>query len=72
MAQSIEIVARNSEVLGSDLGRFGLGLCTYSVPRSRPGECSAVYGTVYYKEPLKSFDKSRTYSLCRDIAMIAT
>ena len=26
----------------------------------RPGECSAVYGTMYHEEPLKSFDKSRT------------
>ena len=25
----------------------------------RSGVCSAVYGTVHYKAPLKSFDKSR-------------
>ena len=31
--------------------------------------CSAVYGTVHYKEALKSFVKSRV-SFCRDIAMI--
>ena len=44
----------------------------------RHGVCSAACGTVHYKEPLMSFDKSRTRSPlpavailpCRDIAMI--
>ena len=27
--------------------------------------CSAVYGTVHYKEPLKSFEKSRALSRVR-------
>ena len=36
---------------------------------------SAVDGTVHYKEPLKSFEKSRVLSqirasFCRDIAMV--
>ena len=39
------------------------------------GVCSAVYDTVHYKEPFKSFDKSRVQSrlrasFCRDIAMV--
>ena len=35
--------------------------CTYTVLQTvqRPGVYSAVYGTVDYKEPLNSFDKSR-------------
>ena len=35
--------------------------CAYTVLQTvqMPGECSAIYGTVHYKEPLKSFDKSR-------------
>ena len=35
----------------------------------RHGVCIAVYGTVHYKEPLKSFYKSKV-SFGRDIAMI--
>ena len=40
------------------------------------GMCSAVYGTVHYKEPLKSPDKSKAYSrfrvsFCLDITAIA-
>ena len=46
-------------------------LQTVQMPRVR----SVVYDTVHYKEPLKSFDKSRVYfrhraSFCREIAMI--
>ena len=33
-----------------------------------PGVCSAVYDTVHYKDPLKSFYKRKAF--CRDIAMI--
>ena len=41
----------------------------------RHGVCSAVYATVHYREPLKSFEKSRAYSrlralFCRDITII--
>ena len=50
--------------------------CAYTVLLTvqRNGVCSAVYGAVHYKEPLKSFDKSRALSriwasFCRDIAM---
>ena len=40
-----------------------------------PGVCSYIYGTVYYKEASKSFEKSRALSrlwasFCHDIAMI--
>ena len=34
----------------------------------RPRVCSAVYGNEYYKEPLKSSNKSRSF--CPAIAMI--
>ena len=36
-------------------------VCAYTVFQTvqRAGVCSAVCGTVHYKEPLKSFDKSR-------------
>ena len=33
-----------------------------------PRVCSAVYGTVHYKELLKSFDKSRLPRYCHDCA----
>ena len=38
--------------------------CAYTVLKTGqwPGVCGVVYGTVYYKEPLKSFDKNRTSS----------
>ena len=49
--------------------------CAYTVLQTvqRPGMCSAVYGSVHYKEPLKTFDKSGAcsrlrVSFCRDIA----
>ena len=49
--------------------------CAYTVFQS-PGVCSAVYNTVHYKEPVKSFDqvKSRAWSrrrasFSRDIGM---
>ena len=53
------VVARNSEVLGSNRGRVGClssGLCIYSVPNCS-NACSAVYDPVHDKEPLKSSDK---------------
>ena len=62
------VVAQNAEVPGLHLGRVGCSssrLCIYIAYRfvrqtvQRPVVCSAVYGTVHYKEPLKSFDKSR-------------
>ena len=36
-------------------------ICAYTVLQTvqRPRVCSAVYGGVHYKEPLKLFDKSR-------------
>ena len=34
--------------------------CTVFQTVQRPGVCSAVYGTLHYKKPLKSFDKTRT------------
>ena len=53
------VVARNSEVIGFK-SRPDRG-CAYTVLQTvqRSGVCSAVYGTVHYKESLKSFDKSR-------------
>ena len=51
--------------------------CAYTVLQTvqKPGVCSAVYGSVYYKETLKSFENSRALSrlrasFCRHIAMI--
>ena len=51
--------------------------CVYTVLQivQKPGVCCAVYGSVHYKEPLKSFEKSRALSrlrasFCRDIATI--
>ena len=40
---------------GSDICHRG---CAYTVLQTvqRPGVCSAAYGTVHYKEPLKSFE----------------
>ena len=37
--------------------------CAYTVLQTvqMPGVCRAAYGNVHYKEPLKSFDKSRAY-----------
>ena len=59
---------------GSDGCHWG---CAYTVLQTiqRPGVNSAAYGTVHYKEPLKSFDKSRAKSrhracFCRDIVII--
>ena len=68
-------VARNSEVRnGTDVCHWG---CPYAVLQTvqRYGVCSAVYGTMYNKEPFVSVDKSREQSPlwaspCRDIAMI--
>ena len=42
-------------VVGPDIYHCG---CAYTVPQTvhRPGACSAAYGTVHYKEPLKSFE----------------
>ena len=53
--------ACNLEVPGSNPGRAGYllsWLCIYSDPICSPGYgvYSAVYGTVHYKEPLKSFE----------------
>ena len=58
------IVTQNSKVLGSIRGRDGClssGLCVYKVFQTvqKSGVCRFVYGTVHYKKPLKSFDKSR-------------
>ena len=41
--------------VGPDIYHCG---CAYTVPQTvqRPGEYSAAYGTVHYKEPLKSFE----------------
>ena len=46
---------------GSDVCHRG---CAYRVFNTvqRPGECSAGYGTVHYKKPLKLLDKSRALS----------
>ena len=51
--------------------------CAYTLFQTvqMPGVCSYIYGTVYYKEALKSFEKSRALSrlrasFCHDIAMI--
>ena len=72
-------VARKSEVLGSNSKRAGCissGLCIFSAPNgSKHWSVQCVYGIVHCKEPLQSFDKSRTKSrlrasFCRDIAMI--
>ena len=56
------LVARNSDVLGSNPGQVGYlssRLCIYSAPNcSKVGVYSDVYGTVHYNEPLKSFDTS--------------
>ena len=52
--------ACNLEVPGSNPGRAGFCHrgCAYTVLQTveRPGVYSAVYGTVHYKEPLKSFE----------------
>ena len=47
------VVARNSDVCHRG--------CAYAVLQAvqRPGVRSAVYGIMHYKEPLKSFYKSR-------------
>ena len=42
---------------GSDIYR----VCAYTELQTVQRVFSAVYGTVYYKEPLESFDKSRAY-----------
>ena len=53
-------------LLGSKLGRVGFCQrgCAYTLLQfvQRPGVCNAFYGrpTVHCKEPLKSFNKSRT------------
>ena len=48
--------------MGSTVDRVGClssSLCIYSAPNcSKALVCSAVYGTVYYIEPLKAFYKS--------------
>ena len=60
------VVARNADVLGSNPGRWDVRhrVCAYTVLQTlqKPGVCSAVCGTVHYKEPLKSFDMSRVKS----------
>ena len=63
------------ETRGSNRVGFCHRCCAHTVLQTVPipGVCSAVYGTVHYKEPLKSFDKSRAWSrllavFCRDIA----
>ena len=65
MMSSTPVVTRNLEVLGSNPDRVGYvsSDCAYTVLQTvqRSGVCSAVYGTVYYKE-------NSTY--CRVIAMI--
>ena len=52
--------ACNLEVPGSNPGRADISHrgCAYTVLQTvqRHGVCSAVYGTVHYKEPLKSFE----------------
>ena len=49
------VVARNSEVLGSNPGPVRYLSSTYTVLQAvqRPGVCGAVYSTVNYEEPLK-------------------
>ena len=73
------LILSGCEVLGSNPGRVGFCLrgCAYTVLQAVPrlGVCSAVHGTVYNKEPLKSFEKSRAQSrlrapFCSDTAMI--
>ena len=52
------VLARNSEVLGSNPDRACA--CTVHVQAVQiHGVYSAAYGSVHYKEPLKSFDRSR-------------
>ena len=58
------VVARKSEILVSNLGSdvcFSSKLCIYTVLQSVQWVvvCSAFYATMHYKEPFKSFDKSR-------------
>ena len=59
--------ACNLEVSGSNPGRAGFCHCgcAYTVLQTveRPGVYSAVYGTVHYKEPLKSFEIRVEHSL---------
>ena len=61
------VVARNSRYrvripTGSDVCHRG---CAYTVLQTvqMPVVCSAVYDTVHYKEPLKSFDKCLDFRL---------
>ena len=74
------VVAPNSQVGYWDQVSDGSAAChrgwpyTLLQPVQMPGLANAVYGTMYYAEPL-SFDKNRTKlrfctSFCRDIAMI--
>ena len=79
MSHSVLVVAQNSRYwvripAGSVVCHRG---CAYTVLQTfqRHVVYSAVYGTVHYKKPLKSFDKSEAQSrlrasFCRDIAMI--
>ena len=68
-------MAQNSGVLGSNPGevRYLSSGCAYAVLQTvqRSGVCSAVYGTVHYKKPLKSFNKTRAFlpsPYCHDCA----
>ena len=82
MAHSIRLWLETQEVLSLNPGRVGcllpwLSGCAYTVLQTarRSGVCSAVYGSVHYKEHLKSFDKSTALSrlwasLNREIAII--
>ena len=67
------VVARNSEVLGSNPDRAGYlssRLCIYTVLQTvqMTGVCSDVYCTVHHKELLKSLDKSRA---CPDFWLLS-
>ena len=65
-------MVRKSEVIGSNPVRVGylvIGVV------QRPAMCGVIYGTMYHKAALKSFDKSRAYprlgaSFCHHIAII--
>ena len=54
------VVARHSQVLGSNPGRVGCLSYTGIQNVQRPGVYIVVYGTVYHKKPLKLFNKSAT------------
>ena len=56
--------------VGTDICLRG---CAYTVLQTvqRHGVCSAAYGTVHYKEPLKSFEIRVGHSLCFGFPSVA-